>query len=491
MPGAGDYRRIGPLASGGMAEVELVVRREGTFERVYAMKRLRAHLVEEPQLRAMFLDEARFAGSVRHANVASVLDVGEDTHGPWLVMDYIEGVSLAELMQAEAAAGTRLPVGLALRIASQVAEGLHAAHEVCDAAGALLHLVHRDVSPQNVLLGHDGLVRVADFGIAKALGQSSRTSTGVLKGKLGYLSPEQLRFEEPDRRSDLFALGVVLFEMLAGKRLYQGSDGISGPRRILTEPPPDIADDRPEVSPAVVELLFELLAKDPAHRPATAREVARRLEAAASDLGVDEPPVSLADYLDARFAERRRARRAEIAALRAAGHTEAPPASVPQPVPVPVPAPVSASVSISASASVPVALPASVPASPAVPGFGPPLPTRRGALLGAALLIATAGAVLVAARATGNQPAAADGALPAAPAVPASMETASPPPAADAPSSSVAAPGAAAAAPPPPRASAAASAAPGAAIAPVSSRRPAARPAAAPSASARSFKRFE
>lgn len=303
------YTPLCPLATGGMAAVDVVARREGSFSRLYAMKRLLPHLRTDEQVRAMFLDEARYAGLIRHANVVSVLDVGEDDDGPYLVMDYIDGVALSDLLQL----GEPVPMQIGLRIAQQTADGLHVAHELCDPGGARLGLVHRDVSPQNILVGFDGVVRVADFGIAKALGQSSRTATGVLKGKLGYLSPEQLRFEEPDRRSDLFSLGVVLHELLSGQRLYPSTRGMEAARRILREPPPDITDERPDTPAPVVELLFELLAKDPEHRPSSAQEVSRRINAVLGDLVADEGLLEIADEMEQRFGERRAERKAELA----------------------------------------------------------------------------------------------------------------------------------------------------------------------------------
>ena len=305
--GGTPYLRVGALASGGMAEVSVVMRREGAFRRLYALKRLLSPLQADEQVRAMFLDEARFAGLLRHSNVVSVLDVGEDEAGPYLVMDYVDGVGVDELLRAHAKSGTVLPAQVAARIAAQVARGLHAAHELTK-DGERLELVHRDVSPQNILLGFDGVAKVTDFGIAKATSQTSRTATGIIKGKLGYLAPEQLRFEEPDRRSDLFALGVVLFELLAGRRLYKNTDGMDGVRRILNEPPPDIQDDRPDVPPELVALLFRLLAKDPAQRPGSALEVARVLEDVVAELAALEGPVDLADYLQEHFEAQRKRR---------------------------------------------------------------------------------------------------------------------------------------------------------------------------------------
>ncbi len=260
-----------------MGRVDLAVRLEGSFERLFAVKRLKAALADDTGVREMFLDEARIAGLVRHPNVVSVLDVGHDAEGPYLVMEWVEGVSVAQLLAQRSA--HPLPVDVCLRVAAQVADGLHAAHEQGDAEGRPLHLVHRDVSPQNILIGFDGVARVTDFGIAKALGRTTQTSTGILKGKLGYISPEQLRFEPADRRADLFGLGVVLFELLTGKRLYRGEDELDGPRRILSEPPPDLGDFRVDVEPELVELMFELLAKSREGRPETAKAVAQRLEA--------------------------------------------------------------------------------------------------------------------------------------------------------------------------------------------------------------------
>lgn len=294
-----------------MGQVDLAVRREGSFERLFAIKRLRPELVSEPDVRAMFLDEARIAGLIRHPNVVSVVDVGEDAKGPFAVMEFVEGVSVAELLARRDL--QPLPMAVALRIAREVAEGLHAAHELSGPAGEPLELVHRDVSPQNVLIGFDGIARVTDFGIAKALGRVSRTSTGVLKGKLGYISPEQLRFEEPDRRADLFALGVVLFELLTGQRLYRSVDGTDGPRRILTEPPPDLADYRDDAEPELVALLFELLAKDRQARPPTARHVARRLESLLATLTTTGETVDTAEFITQSFRGEREALRARIA----------------------------------------------------------------------------------------------------------------------------------------------------------------------------------
>jgi serine/threonine-protein kinase len=302
------------LAKGGMGTVELGLRREGEFRRLYAVKRLHPHLLDDEDLRAMFVDEARIAGLLRHANVVSVLDVGEDEQGPFLVMDYVDGVTLSAILQRHATHDQLLPVQLCARIGGEIARGLAVAHELVGHDGQALDIVHRDVSPQNVLVGFDGQVRLADFGIARALGRSSKlTESGVIKGKLGYQAPEQLRFEEATAASDLFALGVVLYELLSGKRLYKSTPEMAAPIRILKEPPPDIADERSDVPPALTELLFELLAKRREDRPGSARAVAARLDDAVNELLRDEEPVLLAEYMDRVFGDARRAQAEAVA----------------------------------------------------------------------------------------------------------------------------------------------------------------------------------
>ena len=310
LAGAG-YRRVIELARGGMGSVEVVMRRDGRLGRLFAQKRLLPAHRDDAELRSMFLDEARVAGMLRHPNTIQVVDVGEDAAGPYLVMEYIEGMSVAKLIGWARDTGF-LPVALCVSIAADACRGLHAAHELRSQDGTPLDLVHRDVTPQNILLGFDGAVRVADFGIARAWGNSSRTSTGLLKGNIGYMSPEQLQFRKPDRRSDLFSLGVVLYEMLTGARLYAGNNEAVA-QRILDEPPPDIGQAR-DVPPIVVEILFDLLAKDLADRPATAAIVASRLDAIRSELVADEEPTPLTDFLAAHFADHRDEQRARLEA---------------------------------------------------------------------------------------------------------------------------------------------------------------------------------
>jgi len=301
-----------------MGTVSLALRRERDFQRIYALKRLHPLARDDAELRAMFLDEARIAGIIRHPNVVSVLDMGEDAEGPFLVMDYVDGLNLAQLIVDAKKQGELLPIQIVVRIALEMARGLHAAHEVVDHDGHPLAVVHRDLSPQNVLIGYAGTVSITDFGIAKALGRNAKTSTGILKGKISYMSPEQLRFEEPDRRSDLFALGIILFEMLSGKRLYPNQGGNDVPRRILHESAPDIGEYRPEVPPELVKLIFRLLAKDPEERPKSAAAVAQQLEGLLANLLAEEDPIDLGPYVRDITGDRQANGRRDVAALIAA-----------------------------------------------------------------------------------------------------------------------------------------------------------------------------
>ncbi len=299
------------IAEGGMGYIELVARRQGRFSRLFARKRLHPHLRADSAFRAMFLDEARLAGLIRHPNVAAALEVGEDAEGPFLLMDYVDGPSLAEVLAGVQPRDRLLPVAFCVSVVAQAARGLHAAHELVSAQGTPLGVVHRDISPKNLLLGYDGLVRVADFGIAKARDNVEQTRVGVLKGNVGYMAPEYLRFQELDGRSDLFALGVVLYETLTRERLYDGDDSAAIARRILDEPAPDIFEQR-DVSPELAALLFELMAKDRASRPPNALAVATRLEEIAAELAHGEGAFDLPAFLQAELGPMREQRRTVI-----------------------------------------------------------------------------------------------------------------------------------------------------------------------------------
>ncbi len=301
------YRKLFELSRGGMGRVDLAVREEASFSRLCAIKRLRSPT--DPHMEAMLREEARLAGLLRHPNAVPVLDVGHDDEGLFLVMDYVDGVSFADLLTHAGKTGALLPVQLCLQITIDVAKGLHAAHELRDAAGNPLGLVHRDVSPPNLLVAAEGVARVTDFGIAKHNGARDMTEFGVLKGKMGYMAPERLRFSPHDLRADLFGLGVVLWELLAGRRLYAGDTEHEVAQRILNEDPPDIALERNGVPDEVVELLFRLLSKDPSLRPASAQHVADLLLDVAMRESLRHGPFDVADYVGNHFGSALHARR--------------------------------------------------------------------------------------------------------------------------------------------------------------------------------------
>jgi len=291
-------RVLRPLGEGGMGEVTVGARREGRFERTYAIKRLKPELRELPEARRAFLEEARLSALLYHPNVVRVHDAGEDDEGPFLVMDLVEGVSALELTREARRREWELPLEVGLEIARDVALGLRAAHEARDAGGAETPILHRDVSPQNVLIGYDGIARLADFGIARVLGGTSPHTRALLQGKRGYMAPEILRFEPPAPASDVFAAGVVLYELLVGEGLYRGPDV---ERQILDAPPPDLLEARPDASDGLVELTLRMLAKDPARRP-SARALVDRLEVLLAEASLDaleDEPWTLRRYVRA------------------------------------------------------------------------------------------------------------------------------------------------------------------------------------------------
>src|SRR3984885_9026799 len=213
------------IAAGGMATVHLGrMRGGGGFARTVAIKRLHAQYAKDPDFFAMLLDEGRLAASIHHPNVVATLDVVASGDDLFVVMEYLHGAPLNTILRDTVRRGERIPPPVAAAIVAGALRGLHAAHEARDAGGALLGVVHRDVSPQNILVGVDGTARVLDFGIAKARGRAHATATGQIKGKFAYMPPEQLHGEELDRRADVYAAGVVLWESLVGGRLFLGTD---------------------------------------------------------------------------------------------------------------------------------------------------------------------------------------------------------------------------------------------------------------------------
>jgi eukaryotic-like serine/threonine-protein kinase len=275
----GSYELLFLLARGGMGSVHLA-RHVGAagFERVVVVKRIHPHLTGEPGWRTMLIDEARLSALIRHANVVPALDVVEDEGELALVLEYVESVSLSQLMRAASRAQEPLTPAIVARITSDALAGLHAAHEARDLSGRSLAIVHRDVSPQNILVGVDGVSRLIDFGVAKAAERVSITQSGVLKGKLRYMSPEQARHKEIDRRSDVFSAGAVLYEALCGRPAFRGETEASILLELLAgEVSQPTQVDGTELDPVAAEVLTRALATRPEDRYGTAAELQRAL----------------------------------------------------------------------------------------------------------------------------------------------------------------------------------------------------------------------
>ncbi|HMI91156.1 MAG TPA: serine/threonine-protein kinase, partial [Polyangiales bacterium] len=275
------------LASGGMAAV-YVARALGVagFERLFAVKVLHPHLAHEQEFITMFLDEARLAARIRHPNVVPTIDISDTQDaGYYLVMDYIEGDHLGALLQRAYKLGSKLPAPIALRIVADALEGLAAAHALTDETGRRINLVHRDVSPHNVMVSTDGIARITDFGVAKAeVRLMSTTRQGQFKGKLAYMAPEHASTGEADQRSDLFSAGIILWECLTGRRLFRAENQAATLNKICIEPIPMPSAVDPAL--AVFDPVLErALARDPLERYQTAEEFAEALEAHADLLG--------------------------------------------------------------------------------------------------------------------------------------------------------------------------------------------------------------
>jgi serine/threonine protein kinase len=313
----GRYEILLPIASGGMATV-YVARAVGLsgFTTDVALKLTHAHLQTLPEFATDLLEEAKLAARIRHRNVVAVIDVGDDPHGIYLVMEYVEGDSLAGLLRHERS----IPWPIATRMLLDALDGLHAAHELRDDAGELLGVVHRDFTPHNILVGLDGVARLADFGIAKAATRLGHTRLGMVKGKIAYMSPEQAHGHPLDRRCDVWAAGVVAWEVFAGRRLYPYDDDVATLLKVATEPPPRLRTVAPEVPEAVEEAVASALIMRRDDRCPTALALSRQLAAAVRASGGIAEANDVAEWMAARVGPKvsdRRIRAAEIHARRA------------------------------------------------------------------------------------------------------------------------------------------------------------------------------
>ena len=277
------YELLVKIATGGQATVYVgrVSGSEG-FSRLVAIKRAHPHLQDDPKARAMLIREARLASRIHHANVVPIVDVEESDQELLLVMDYIEGGALSELLEREVSAGSALPQPVALRILLDACAGLGAVHALASEDGRPLGLVHRDVSPQNILVGVDGTARLTDFGLAQLTDVSVSASTTV-RGKLPYLAPEYVEGARFDQRCDVFSMGVVVWETLAGRRLFLGSNDANTLQRVVTEPAPPLSEVNAELGSRFDEVVGRALHKEPDRRHSSIQELARAMAAAAED----------------------------------------------------------------------------------------------------------------------------------------------------------------------------------------------------------------
>jgi len=326
----GRYEVLARLASGGMAGV-YVARAIGVagFERLFAIKVLHPHLAHEEEFISMFLDEARLAARIRHPNVVPTLDISDTPDaGFYLVMEYIEGDHLGALLQRAWKLGKRLPFPVTLRIVVDALEGLAAAHNLTDESGRNLHLVHRDISPHNVMVSSDGVARITDFGVAKAEVRLSTTREGQFKGKLAYMAPEHASNGDADQRSDLFSMAIILWESLAGRRLFRAENHAATLNKICLEPIPLLSSVDAGLAPFDA-LLMKALARDPNDRFQSAEEFAEAIEEAASTLGgiakAREVAGLVREYAAEKLSRDAELIRSAIAQLTASGGASEPP----------------------------------------------------------------------------------------------------------------------------------------------------------------------
>jgi serine/threonine protein kinase len=287
----GPYTLLQKIASGGMAEI-FRARRSGVagFEKIVAVKRILPHLSHDPSFVQRFVDEARVAAGLAHPNIVQIYDLGRVGASYYIAMEYVHGADLRAILRRLRDRGQRLPIGLAVLVASRVAAALEHAHGMTGSDGAPLQIVHRDVSPPNVLVSFEGSVKLTDFGIARAAIRVAVTEKGELRGKLMYMSPEQASGLPVDRRSDIFSLGVVLYELLTDQRPFNAGSDLSLLEAVRRGSFTPAAELQPAIPPRLDAAVSWALRKDPADRPAHAGELRRALEETLGELGAPGEP---------------------------------------------------------------------------------------------------------------------------------------------------------------------------------------------------------
>ena len=301
----GRYELLRRLGSGGMAEVHLA-RAAGLegFQKLVVLKRILPHLSADPEFVRMFLAEARLAAILDHPNVVQVFDIGKENRDYFFTMEYVYGENLHTLLKVVRRRGEALPLEHALTVGIGAASGLHYAHERVGFDGMPLQIVHRDVSPTNVMITYDGCVKMADFGIAKVTSRTDVTRAGIRKGKVPYMSPEQCRAEPLDRRSDVFAIGIALYECTTMQRLFEGDNEFGVMNRIVNGDVPLPSTKREGYPKELERIVMKALARDRDKRYATGAELAADLERFARDRRIRIGQAALGEYMHAIFEPR-------------------------------------------------------------------------------------------------------------------------------------------------------------------------------------------
>ncbi len=299
------YQILGHLASGGMAEL-YIARAVGAagIERHVVLKRIMAEYAGNHRFVSMFLDEARLAAQLHHPNIAQVHDIGRIARSYFFTMEYVHGENVRNLLHRVAGLKRHIPLEHTLAVIMGAAAGLHYAHDKRGLDRRPLGIVHRDVSPANLMVSYDGAIKVVDFGIAKAADRMTETRTGAIKGKVAYMSPEQCIGQPLDRRSDIFSLGIILFEMATMSRLFKQASDFETMNAIVNQPAPAASSRRPDLPRALDAIIARALARRPEDRFATAAEMAAALEAFAVDHGLNLAPSGLGRFLRELFGER-------------------------------------------------------------------------------------------------------------------------------------------------------------------------------------------
>ena len=310
------YRVVEKLESGGMAEV-FRAESEGLqgFRKQVAIKRVLPHLSSKKKFISMFLDEARLSAQLSHSNCVQVFDIGVGDNAFFIVMEFVDGANLKAILEHIKKHGRAFPVEAAVYISLELCKGLAYAHELTDSSGVPLHIVHRDMSPPNVLITKHGEVKIVDFGLAKANSQLERSEPGIIKGKFSYLSPEAAMAQEVDARTDVFAVGIILWEALAGQRLFLGDTDFQTVKKVQTAAVPSISKINRKVPPELEQIIDRALAREPTQRYQTARSLGMDLSKFLFKFAVPVSTFDIGTLVQGAMKERQRSRPAQTSII--------------------------------------------------------------------------------------------------------------------------------------------------------------------------------